>query len=205
MRRYLLDEPYERDEFNLYANANVYCFFRLFETLYSRLLAIKENEAEVHEDVRRAMGENGQPPRAAISLKMIDKLPSDFFVDVGPKTSYYRQIITMCEEILSGTLDLSHLEDTLRRFYMKNGWQLYTIDRLLAAINRFIMNILGSDAKDKSTDIINLFYKDRERGETTRTQERHYRKQVQKLVKEGEVYRIRYVSCSIKAPVHHTD
>jgi paired amphipathic helix protein Sin3a len=196
MRRYLLDEPYERDEFNLYANANIYCFFRLFETLYSRLVAIKEHEEGVHEDVRRAMGEKGQPPRAAISLRMIDKLPSDFFVDVGPKASYYRQIIAMCEEVLSGSLDVSHLEDTLRRFYMKNGWQLYTFDRLLAAINRFIMNMLSADSKDKSTDIINLFYKDRERGETTRTQERFYRKQVQKLVKEGEVYRIRYVSCS---------
>jgi paired amphipathic helix protein Sin3a len=198
MRRYLLDEPYERDEFNLYANANIYCFFRLFETLYSRLLAVKENEAQVHEDVRRATGEKGQPIRAAINLKMIDKLPSEFFADVGPKTSYYRQIIAMCEEVLAASLDLSHLEDTLRRFYMKNGWQLYTIDRLLAAINRFAMNILSSDSKDKSTDIINLFYKDRDRDETTRTQERLYRKQVQKLVKEGEVYRIRYVRFSVK-------
>jgi paired amphipathic helix protein Sin3a len=198
MRRYLLDEPYERDEFNLYANANIYCFFRLFETLYSRLLAVKENEAQVHEDVRRATGEKGQPIRAAINLKMIDKLPSEFFADVGPKTSYYRQIIAMCEEVLAASLDLSHLEDTLRRFYMKNGWQLYTIDRLLAAINRFVMNILSSDSKDKSTDIINLFYKDRDRDETTRTQERLYRKQVQKLVKEGEVYRIRYVRSSVK-------
>jgi paired amphipathic helix protein Sin3a len=205
MRRYLLDEPYERDEYNLYANANIYCFFRLLETLYSRLLAIKENEAEVHEDVRRATGDKGQPPRAAISLKMIDKLPSDFFVDIGPRASFYRQIIVMCEEVLSGSLDLSHLEDTLRRFYMKNGWQLYTIDRLLAAINRFIMNILGSDSKDKSTDIINLFYKDRDRAETTRTQERFYRKQVQKLVKEGEVYRIRYVRYPSKDKVSSTD
>jgi paired amphipathic helix protein Sin3a len=205
MRKYLLDEPYERDEFNLYANANIYCFFRLFETLYSRLVAIKENETAVHEDVRRAMGENGQPARPAISLKMIDKLPSDFFVDIGPRTSYYRQIIAMCEEVLSGALDLSHLEDTLRRFYMKNGWQLYTIDRLLAASNRFVMNILSSDSKDKSTDIINLFYKDRDRGETTRTQERFYRKQVQKLVKEGEVYRIRYVSHRLKHKFYSAD
>lgn len=201
MRRYLLDEPYERDEFNLYANANIYCFFRLFETFYSRLVAIKENEAGVHEDVRRAMGEKDQPPRAAINLKMIDKLPTDFFLDVGPETSYYRQMIVMCEEVLSGVLDLSHLEETLRRFYMKNGWQLYTIDRLLAAINRFTMNILSSDSKEKSTDIINLFYRDRDRGETTRMQERSYRKQVQKLVKESEVYRIKYVSYPAKHKV----
>ena len=194
LRRYQLDEPFEREEFSLYANANIYCFFRLFETLYSRLLAIKEYEAEVQDDVKRAMGEQGGLTKAAVNLKMIDKLPADYFVDVGPQASHYRQIIAMVEEVLSGTLDMAHLEDTLRRFYMKNGWQLYTIDRLLAAINRFIMHILSADSKDKSVDIINLFYKDRDRDETTRTQERSYRKQVQKLVKDGEVYRIGYVS-----------
>jgi paired amphipathic helix protein Sin3a len=121
MPRYLLDEPYEREEFSLYANANIYCFFRLFETLYSRLLALKEQEAEVREDIKRAIGEKDQPFKAAVALKMVDKILSDYFVDVGPQASYYRQIIAIYKEILSGSLDQSHLKDTLRRFYLKNG------------------------------------------------------------------------------------
>jgi paired amphipathic helix protein Sin3a len=192
-RPYELDETYQRMVYNLYCNGNVYCFFRLFETLYSRLLAIKNNEAAVHEAVVKAVGEGGQP-KAAVTLKMIDKLPRDFFQHVGPTANYYRQIIQMCEYVISGLMDLSHLEETLRRFYMQTGWQLYTIDKLLSAIVRFIMNIIGSDSKDKSLDIINLFNKDREKTATSRAQELQYRKQVEKYVKDGEMYRVSYVS-----------
>ena len=131
----------------------------------------------------KAFGEGGQP-KAAVTLRMIDKLPKDFFSEVGPKANYYRQIIGMCEEVISGVSDLTHLEETLRRFYMQTGWQLYTIDKLLSAIIRFIMNIVGSDSKDKSLDIINLFNKDREKAATSRAQELQYRKQVEKYATE---------------------
>jgi len=55
------------------------------------------------------------------------------------------------------------------------------------------MNILGGDSKDKSVEITNLFMKDRERPDTTRKQEIQYRKQVERLSKDAEVYRISYV------------
>jgi paired amphipathic helix protein Sin3a len=203
-RPYELDETYQRTVYNLYCNGNVYCFFRLFETLYSRLLAIKNNEAAVHEAVAKAVGEGGQD-KAAVTLRMIDKLPKDFFQHVGPTTNYYRQIIQMCELVISGLMDLSHLEETLRRFYMQTGWQLYTIDKLLSAIIRFIMNIIGSDSKDKSLDIINLFNKDREKTATSRAQELQYRKQVEKYVKDGEMYRLSYVSAARRRCVSITN
>ena len=192
-RPYELQEAFPHTIFNLYCNANIYCFFRLFETLYSRLLSIKNNEVSVHEIIVKAMGEN-EPKKPALDLRMIDKLPTDFFYDVSTEANYYRQIIQMCEEVAGNVLDLAHLEDTLRRFYLQSGWQLYTIDKLLSAIIRFIMNILSGDSKDKSTDILNLFNKDRERNETSRANELQYRKQVEKMIKDGEMYRVTYVS-----------
>ena len=188
-RKMAFDEMYPRTTFNLYCNANIYCFFRLFETLYSRLLSIKKNEALVHEAVNNASAE-----KAAINLRMVDKMPQDFFRLVSANANYYRQILEMCEEVVGGLLELNHLEETLRRFYIQNGWQLYTADKLLAAITKFIQSILGGEAKDKSTDVVNLFFKDREKGESSHEQELQYRNQVKKLVKEGEVYRISYVS-----------
>ena len=195
-RQFSLDEPYERDDFNLYGNVNIYCFFRLFEMLYSRLVAIKENEAAVHEDVRNAQGERGQPPKPALTMRMMDKVPLDYFSDTGPNTSYYRQIITMCEDAAAApnSPELAHLEETLRRFYMKTGWQLYNVDKLINALTRFIANILSPDSKEKSEEIMALFYKNREQIETTRDRERLYRVLVHRLVKEGDLYRIRYVS-----------
>jgi paired amphipathic helix protein Sin3a len=56
------------------------------------------------------------------------------------------------------------------------------------------MNIVGGDVKDKSLDIARLFFKDRSLPDTSRKQEIQYRKQVEKLSRDGEVYRISYVS-----------
>ena len=194
-----LEETYPHTTFNLYANANIYCFFRLFQFLYSRLLAIKENEQKVVDAVARFRGADGRK-KPAIELRMVDRGPDYFFTSLNTKGDpqhFYNEILRLCEDVVNGTGELSHLEETLRRYYNKSGWQLYTVDKLVSAILRFVMNILGGDAKDKSVDITNLFFKDRERPDTTRRQEISYRKTVERFSKDGEVYRISYVSTSL--------
>lgn len=192
------NEPYKRNHFNLYASSNIYCFIRMFETLYERLAHVKANENKVSEDIRRAkMG------KAAYELRLIDKKPSDFFSDVSANANYYRQVVKICEDVIKEKTDIIHLEETLRRFYMQNGWQLYSFDKMLAAIVRFAMQILISDNKDKSLDIINLFYKDRKEDETTYQAELTYRKQVEKLTKDADIYRISYVSHQPQFSIGH--
>jgi len=126
-------------------------------------------------------------------LNLIEKKPSEYFTDVSPSANYYPQILTMCEDVIKGEEDLIVLEETLRRFYMSKGWLLFSFDKMLSALLRFALSILVSDNKDKSLDVINLFYKDRKEDETTHQAELTYRKQVEKLTKDGDVYRIRYV------------
>ena len=184
------NEPFKCENYNLYASVNIYCFFRMFEMLYQRLAHIKENEKKVHEDVRRS-----KMAKAAYDLKLIEKKPSDFFADVSQTADFYRQILRMCEDVVKTETDMNHLEETLRQFYLQNGWQLYSFDKMIAALLRFALQILVSDNKDKSLDIINLFYKDRKDTETTHEVELTYRKQVEKLAKDGDIFRIRYVSC----------
>lgn len=186
-----LNSPFKRDNFHLYASVNIYCFFRMFEMLYERLLKLKDNEDQVHKDVQRS-----KMPKPADKLGLSDKKPGDFFADITPSANYYDQILNMFEDVIKGDVENSHLEETLRRFYMKSGWQMYSFDKMLAAMLRFALQILISDNKDKSLDIINLFYKDRKEDETTHQAELTYRKQVEKLTKEGDIYRIRYVSLS---------
>jgi paired amphipathic helix protein Sin3a len=150
---------------------------------------------QVAEAVKRHRGTNDRK-KAAIELRMIDKGPDYFFNSLIPKepNHYYHEILQMCEDVVQGNMEMSHLEETLRRYYNKSGWQLYTVDKLLSGLLRYVANILGGDAKDKSVDIANLFFKDRERPDTTRRQEIEYRKQVERMSKDGEVYRISYVS-----------
>ena len=183
-----LNQPFPRDDFHLYATNNIYCFFRVFQGLYERLLNVKSNEARVQNDVKQA---SLQKP--ADELGLTDRSPSYFFNDVSPSANYYAQILQMCEGIQRDGLDHQQFEETLRRFYMREGWSLYNFDKLLGALLRFALLMLTSDNKDKSLDIINLFYKDRKEDETTHQNELTYRKQVEKLGKDGDIYRIRYV------------
>jgi paired amphipathic helix protein Sin3a len=200
-----LEESYPHTTFNLYANVNIYCFFRMFEILYSRLLRVKQSETQVVEAVKRHRGTSDRK-KPAIELRMIDKGPEYFFQSLVAREPYhyYHEILQQCEDVAQGRSNdgalgpvnaLNHLEETLRRYYNKTGWQLYTVDKLLNGLLRYVANILGGDAKDKSVDIANLFFRDRERPDTTRRQEIEYRKQVERMSKDGEVYRISYVSC----------
>ncbi|KAH1625351.1 hypothetical protein KXX21_006781 [Aspergillus fumigatus] len=186
-REYALNESYVKKVHHLYANLNIYCFFRTFEILYSRLLRIKMHEKDAHEHVRRAL-----IPKPARDLGLIDKLPTDFFYDCDPKANLYQQIVRMCEEVIKGDMDASHLEETLRRYYLRSGYQLYNLEKMFAGIAKFAGSIFNGDSKDRSADIINLFFKERDREETTHNQEIQYRKQVERLVKDGDIYRITY-------------
>ena len=183
------DAPIQRESFHLYASLNIYCFFRVFQTLYERLLYIKTCEEKVKVDVQ-----HGEINKPANDLEMVEKKPSEFFADVSSTANYYQQMLTIMEDVVKQDEDLMVLEETLRRFYMSKGWQLYSFDKMLSALLRFALQILMSDNKDKSLDIINLFYKDRKEDETTFNAELTYRKQVEKLTKDGDVYRIKYVS-----------
>ncbi|KAL8730758.1 MAG: hypothetical protein Q9166_003828 [cf. Caloplaca sp. 2 TL-2023] len=188
--------PYTRNTFNLYASLNIYCFFRMFQTLYERLLNIKNHEQRVHEDVARSSA-----PKAAYDLGLIHKKPSDYFEDTSASANYYQQMVSMCEDVMKQRVDMIHLEETLRRFYMMKGWQLYSFDKMLAATTRFAMQILVSDNKDKSLEIINLFYNDRAKETTTYDAEIIYRKQVDKLTKDADIFRITFTPRSKKATV----
>ncbi|KAJ5114445.1 hypothetical protein NUU61_000204 [Penicillium alfredii] len=186
-REYTLNEKYKKTEHHMYCNLNLICFLRTFEILYQRLLCIKEQEEDAREQVRR-----GLLQKPANDLCLIDRLPGDFFYDVDPKANLYKQIVRMCEEVIKGDIDQIHLEETLRRFYMQGGYLLYNLDRIFAAISKFVASIFTGDSRDRSSDIANLFFRERERDETTHRQEIQYRKQVEKLIKEGDIYRVTF-------------
>jgi paired amphipathic helix protein Sin3a len=188
-REYTLNEKYKKTEHQMYCNLNLLCLLRTFEIMYSRLLRIKEQEEGAHEQVRR-----GLLPKPAHELCLIDRFPGDFFYDVDPKANLYKQIVRMCEEVIRGDIDTVHLEETLRRFYMQGGYLLYNLERILSSISKFVASIFTGDAKDRSSDIANLFFKEREKNETTHHQEMQYRKQVERMIKEGDMYRVTYVS-----------
>lgn len=195
-REFPLNAPYKKKVHTMYANVHIYCFLHSFEVLYSRLLRVKLFEDRARTNIQRAAA-----PKAAYKLGMIDKAPSDYLYDTSPDASYYQQVVRMCEEIIKGDMEQSHLEETLRRFFLQVGWQLYNLDKILVGIARFAGGIFNPDPKDKSSDIMALFFKEREKKETTHYQEIQYRKSVERLIREGDLYRITFIPATKKVTV----
>lgn len=185
------NQPFRRQIFNLYANLPILCFFRMFTTMYDRLYKLKQAEGQVRDAVKRM-----KASKPAQDLHMMDKDPDNFFGDTSAGADYYRQMLAMFEELVKGesSIDMVYIEDVLRRFYLGTGWQLYSFERMLSSVTRFAIAIISSDGKDRSSEMMAMFYKDRKKTETTHQDEVTYRKQSEKQIKDGDVYRITYVS-----------
>ena len=182
------NEPYPRTAYSLYANANIYCFMRMFQTIYERLANIKAAEYKVHADVNRA-----HVLKCSNNLRWEDRAPEEYFSDTSPSANYYAQVIRTMEEVLKGETELQFVEDMMRRWYLRDGWQLYQFDKVLGAVIRFAAGCLVGEGKDRSSEILSMFLRDRAKPETSHLAEMDFRRAVERLVREGDVYRIIWV------------
>lgn len=183
------NEPQKRETYRLWSSTAIYCFVRMFIILYERLLKLKRAEPAAREAIRNAL-----KPKPAIDLGIIDKLPQDFFEDTGKDANYYKQMLAKLDDVLRGDLDFAEVEDTLRRFYLQSGYGLYAFEKMGMALARFAVQALNGEGKEKSWEIYSLFKKDRVKETTTKTQQIDYRKAVEKMIKDGDLYKIDYVS-----------
>lgn len=181
-------EQYVRQTFRMWSNTPMYGFMRMFIMLYERLLKLKLGENECRETVKKA-----KTQKPAVELGIVDKQPHEFFDDISPNANYYRQMLDKFVRCFTGEIDFADVEDTLRRFYLQSGYQLYSLDKIVQQLSRFASNVLNSEGKDKSFDIYQLFKRDRSKETTTAQQQTDYRKSVEKMLKDGELYRIDYV------------
>jgi paired amphipathic helix protein Sin3a len=184
--------PVKRTTFTLFCNNQIYAFIRTFYLLYTRLLDIKNCEAQAARDIY-----NRKHATVAKELGIVISSPEDFFRDTGPDANYYKQVVEMCESFILGELDSPTFEDGLRQVYIQKGWQLYTIDKLSAAVLKYAHTIVNSE---KMGDAILLFQRDRHRKEYVPETSEYmyvidYRAKVDRLF-EGEehMFKVEWVS-----------
>lgn len=184
------NEPQKRDTYRLWANTQLFCFVRMFFILYERLHKLKLSEDAAAETVKHALKQ-----KPAMDLGIIDKLPGDYFADTSSNANYYRQMITKFDEVLRGEQDFSpDVEETLRRFYLQSGYPLYAFEKMVVQTARYAVSVLNGEGKEKSWDIYQLFRKDRMKEMTTVPWQTDYKKAVERMVRDGDFYRIDYVS-----------
>lgn len=181
-----------RTVFSLFCNNQTYAFLRSFQLVYQRLLDIKNCEEAVARDI-----ENRKKAIPARELGLLINPPEEYFANTEPGANYYKQVIDMCEQFILGEIESQQFEDGLRQVYIQKGWQLYTIDKLLSAVLKYIHAIINSE---KTGETILLFQKDRQRKEMNANKSEYmnlidYRNKVENLLQADEpLFRIDWVS-----------
>ncbi|KAK4550250.1 hypothetical protein LTR36_003217 [Oleoguttula mirabilis] len=182
------NEPQKRDAYPLWANTNLYCFIRMFFMLYDRLRKLKLWEEKAAKTV-----ENAMKAKPAVHLGINDKLPSEFFTDVSGTANYYKQMLAKFDDVLKGDLEfVPEVEETLRRFYLQSGYPLYAFEKLIGQTAKYAAAVLNGEGKEKSWDIYQLFRKDRMKDTATHMQSADYKKAVERMVRDGDLYKIEY-------------
>jgi paired amphipathic helix protein Sin3a len=184
-----VDQVYQRKSFSLFGGQTATVFFHNFELLYRRLKALKDSEPDVIEEVRRA-----RKHKPANDLDLVDPKATEFFTGKDPEISYYNKTLEMIEQFMIGEVEEVDYQTYLRHFYMKKGWGVYTIVDLMKHLCRLGALCTSIDPKEKSADIMTAFFNDRSNEASTFQNVIDYRKHVQKLLKDAEMFQIEWVS-----------
>ncbi|PBP19871.1 hypothetical protein BUE80_DR009373 [Diplocarpon rosae] len=187
-------QPYQHTDFNLYANQTIFCFFCIFQTLYRRLKEIKECEKSAREE-----GEKAAKPKPARELGLGNEPDNYYIAARNDSCFYYNKTLEYAALFIEGELDEANYQNFFRRYYLKKGWQLYTVQDLLKQICRFGAICSTLDVKEKTPDLLELFYTSRRMEEYTYNAEINARKQADKYVKEQELFLIQWTPAESKA------
>lgn len=182
------DGSFSRKWYHFFCNQTIYVFLNIFQTLYRRLSDIKENKDVVAGEVARF-----HRHKPAHEVGLVESTMTFFSTNDDPD-SYWSKTVQLIDDYIIGEVDENRYQDVLRHYYLKNGWQLYTIQDLLKTLCRLALTCSSTDAKEKTPDLIQQYLNSREKQETSYQTEISARKFAEKCVKDGELFAIRWVS-----------
>ncbi|KAI8928211.1 hypothetical protein BC831DRAFT_412149 [Entophlyctis helioformis] len=169
-----------RTSYTFYANSAVYVFFRLYQMLFSRLLKMKEMSDEL----------DGVPTRpemfnpAALELGLQKESGASY-----TEKDRYTELLKIINLFVTGELEANEFEDRARTMFWTSGYLVFTIDRLLQALVKQMQFIVSDN---KSIDLINLFYREREKPLSSSRQEAMYRYAAEELIQDENLYRLEF-------------
>ncbi|SCU81790.1 LAMI_0B07690g1_1 [Lachancea mirantina] len=173
-----------RKVFNLFANTNIYVFFRHLFTLYSRLHEVKQMNAEVTKDIG-----NRRTSQFAKDLNLISTQLSEMGLDFEVSDAY-KQLLALCKKLIENNIEHQWFEESLRQAYKNKAFKIYTVDKVVQAVVKHSHAIV-TDVK--TVEIMSLFEKDRASKSTSAKEQILYRLQVRSFMGLLEnMFRIEY-------------
>lgn len=191
------DGYFRRPWYNFFCNQTLYVFFSIMHTLYSRLKEVKENVESVRTEIERE-----KMNKPAKQLGLVNDEPKWF--KGCTEQEYWGRTVELIEKFIDQEdMDENNYQDILRRYFLKNGWKLYTIQDLLKTLCRLALVCNNSDSKEKTSELYTHYFKNRQNEETSFQVEIKSRKFAEKCIKDGEMFLIRWVCSSTPAQDHN--
>ncbi|KAF9968472.1 Transcriptional regulatory protein sin3 [Actinomortierella ambigua] len=173
----------KRSTLNFFGNLTYYCFFRLYQLIYSRLETMR-NEAEGKgASDRRTVNE------AAVDLGLQDnrvEVDADIKSDTG---NNYAKLMRLLTRFIEGEMEQQMFEESARYLFATKAYIVFTMDKLISALLKHVHTIV---LDQRCNDLIAMFVKDRQHEKNSRRQQIIYRMQADAVVGEENLYKIEY-------------
>lgn len=118
-----------------YANRHWFVYLKLHQIVYERLLEIK-NMSDGIAKKHAARAASGKGPSAAITLSL--RTPLEFAQD-----GYFDAFLSTTEKFVNGDIDAAIFEETTREMFNTTAYKVFTIDRLLNAIQKKLQQCIS--------------------------------------------------------------
>lgn len=171
------NEYFERNDYNLFANTQIYVFYRHLDTLYKRLLEIKKMAPEVNKEIKSRVA-----TPFAVDLGLIDNHLQDMGVAIKGEDSYV-EALDLCAKFIETKVEQNVFEDALRNGFRNRAFKLFTIDRVIQSFMKHC-HTLVSDTK--CSEILLLMENDRNHSKTSTKDQILYRVQVRSFMNMDE-------------------
>lgn len=182
------DGFFRRPWYNFFANQTIFVFLSILYTVYGRLAELKGCRDAVASEIDRL-----SRPKPARDLGFSDSV-MDYFGSDEDGDKYWPKTLELIEDFITGDVEETRYQEVLRHYYLRNGWKLYTIQDQLKTLCRLALTCSSTDSKEKTPDLIQQYFANREKEETSYQTEISARKFAEKCVKDGDIFVICWVS-----------
>ncbi|KAG0077520.1 Transcriptional regulatory protein sin3 [Linnemannia elongata] len=173
----------KRSALNFFGNMTYYCFFRLYQLVYSRLETVKVAASELSKSASERKMAN--PAAIDLGLQDPDADPEQTNVTGDP----YGKVLANIHKVFDGEMDPTAFEEHARSVFATKAYIIFTMDKLIAALLKHVHTIV---IDQRCNELIAMFVKDRQHEKNSRRQQIIYRMQADAVVGDESLYKIEY-------------
>ncbi|KAI8606268.1 hypothetical protein EDD21DRAFT_298439 [Dissophora ornata] len=174
----------KRTALNFFGNTIYYCFFRLYQLVYTRMETIKLAASELG----KSSAERKTINPAAIDLGLQD--PEAIEPEqTNDNSDSYAKLLGLIHKVFDGELEQTAFEEQARHIFATKAYIVFTLDKVIAALLKHVHTIV---IDQRCNELIAMFVKDRQHEKNSRRQQIIYRMQADAVVGDENLYKIEY-------------